>query len=142
MAEKDGENDTREEDTNIRYIDIQRTRIDWYVSIRNLAAYGKRTGYNMSHYRRCIDRWVSFFSPHLRPVTDSQSANESASYLSTLTLPESDVEIVERKIKRRMEARPGVIVRNQRDLSLERVKLATNLGNLAGTVVNLATADH
>jgi hypothetical protein len=106
MAEKDGENDTREEDTNIRYVDNLRTRIDWYVSIRNLAAYGKRSGYNMNHYKRCIDRWVSFFSPHLRPVTDSQSANEAASYLSVLTLPDSDVEIVEREINK-MVRQPG-----------------------------------
>jgi predicted DNA-binding ArsR family transcriptional regulator len=106
MAEKDGESDTREEDTNIRYIDIQRTRIDWYVSIRNLAAYGKRTGYNMNHCKRCIDRWVSFFSPHLRPVTDSQSAKESASYLSVLTLPDNNVEIFERAINK-MVRQPG-----------------------------------
>jgi hypothetical protein len=49
-------NDTRKEDTNIRYIDNQRTKIDWYVSVRNLAEYGKRSGYRMSHYKRCIDR--------------------------------------------------------------------------------------
>jgi hypothetical protein len=39
-------------------------------------------------------------------VTDSQTANESASYLSVLTLPDSDVEIVEREINK-MVRQPG-----------------------------------
>jgi hypothetical protein len=106
MSEKDGENDTREEDTNIRYLDSQRTKIDWYVSVRNLATYGKRTGYSMSHNKRCLDRWVSYFTPNLRPVTEGQTANEATSYLSVLTLPDSDVEIVEREICK-MTRQPG-----------------------------------
>jgi hypothetical protein len=34
----------------------------------------------------------------MRPVTDNMDANEAASYLSSLTLPDNDVEIVEREI--------------------------------------------
>jgi hypothetical protein len=52
----------------------------------------------MNHYKRCIDRWVSYFAPNMRPVTDQMNANEAASYLSSLTLPDNDVDIVEREI--------------------------------------------
>jgi hypothetical protein len=72
--------------------------IDWYASVRNLSSYGARTGYTMNHYKRCIDRWVSYFAPNMRPVTDQMDANEAASYLSSLTLPDNDVDIVEREI--------------------------------------------
>jgi hypothetical protein len=60
----------------------------------------------MPHYKRCIDRWVSFISPNIRPVTEGQIANEAASYLSVLTLPDSDIEIVEREISK-MTRQPG-----------------------------------
>jgi hypothetical protein len=52
----------------------------------------------LNHYKRCIDRWVSYFAPNMRPVTDQMDANEAASYLSSLTLPDNDVYIVEREI--------------------------------------------
>jgi hypothetical protein len=82
----------------LRYLDQKKETIDWYASIRNLSSYGARTEYTMNHYKRCIDRWVSYFAPNMRPVSDNMDANEAASYLSSLTLPDNDVEIVEREI--------------------------------------------
>jgi hypothetical protein len=98
LVEKDNECNTRDEDTMLRYLDQKKEAIDWYASIRNLSSYGSRTGYSMQHYKRCIDRWVSYFAPNTQPVTDQMDANEAASYLSSLTLPDNDVEIVEREI--------------------------------------------
>jgi hypothetical protein len=98
LVDKDDECNTRDEDNMLRYLDQKKETIDWYASIRNLSSYGARTGYTMNHYKRCIDRWVSYFAPNMRPVTDNMDANEAASYLSSLTLPDNDVEIVEREI--------------------------------------------
>jgi hypothetical protein len=98
LVEKDDECNTRDEDTMLRHLDQKKVVIDWYASIRNLSSYGARTGYTMNHYKRCIDRWVSYFAPNMRPVTDQMDANEAASYLSSLTLPDNDVDIVEREI--------------------------------------------
>jgi hypothetical protein len=39
-------------------------------------------------------------------VTEGQTANEAASYLSVLTLPDTDIEIVEREISK-MTRQPG-----------------------------------
>jgi hypothetical protein len=62
IAEKDGENDTKEEDSNILFMDGKRESIDWYRSTRDLAAYGQRVGYSMHHYKLSIDTWVSYFT--------------------------------------------------------------------------------
>jgi hypothetical protein len=77
LVEKDSENDTREEDPLLRYIDRQNNKIDWYASMRNLAGYGESSGYSEGHCKRCIDRWDSFFSPELRPVTELLSADKA-----------------------------------------------------------------
>jgi transposase len=71
IIEKDGENDTREEDPLIRYIDRHNNKIDWYSTMRNLADYGRRSGYSEGHYKRCIDRWVTFFCS--RPKTNNRA---------------------------------------------------------------------
>jgi hypothetical protein len=106
IIEKDGENDTREEDPLLRYIDRQNNKIDWYSTMCNLAGYGKRSGYSEGHYKRCIDHWVSFFAPDLRPITESLSADKAGSFLSSLTIPDSDLEIVERNLKS-LKRKPG-----------------------------------
>jgi hypothetical protein len=106
IIEKDGENDTREEDPLLRYIDRQNNKIDWYSTMRNLAGYGKRSGYSEGHYKRCKDRWVSFFAPDLRPITEPLSADKAGSFLSSLTIPDSDLEIVERNLKS-LKRKPG-----------------------------------
>jgi hypothetical protein len=45
--------------------------------MRNLAGYGESSGYSEGHCKRCIDRWDSFFSPELRPVTELLSADKA-----------------------------------------------------------------
>jgi hypothetical protein len=94
LAEKDGENDTKEEDSNIQFMDGKRESIDWYRSTIDMAAYGQRVGFSMQHYKRCIDRWVSYFSPNKRPIIEQMTANEAASFLSSLTPPDSDYGVV------------------------------------------------
>jgi hypothetical protein len=74
--------------------------------MHNLAGYGKRSGYRQGHYKRCIDRWVSFFAPDMRPITEPLSADRAGSFLSSLTIPDSDLEIVERNLKT-VKRKPG-----------------------------------
>jgi hypothetical protein len=114
---------TREEDPLLRYIDRVNNKIEWYATMRNLASYGKRHGYGESHYKRCIDRWVSFFSPELRPVTESLNADKAGSFLSSLTIPDSDLQIVERNLKA-LKRPPGeklISVMNTLEASAERL---------------------
>jgi hypothetical protein len=43
------------------------------------------------------DRFVSHFDPYLRPITEKMGANELATFLSNLTLPNSEFEISNRR---------------------------------------------
>jgi hypothetical protein len=70
LIEKCDECNIRDKDTMLRYLDPKKENIDWYTTMRNLSSYGIRSGYSMSHHNRCIDRWVSYFAPNMRPVTD------------------------------------------------------------------------
>lgn len=92
------ENDTSEDDAMIRYVENDNNQIDYFYSVRNLASLGERLGYTEYHYKNTLDRWVSYFDPQLRPLTERMGMNEMATFLSNLTLPESEYEMIEREI--------------------------------------------
>jgi hypothetical protein len=66
--------------------------------IANIAEYGRESGYTLAHYKRALDRFVSHFDPSLRPITEKMGANEMATFLSNLTLPDSEFEVFEQQI--------------------------------------------
>ena len=84
LLKRAGLNDSRMEDTAIRYMDFQKQAEDrmpdWHAITRNLLA-GESVGYNERHYKHALDRLVSFFQPQLRPVTERMTAIELARFL-------------------------------------------------------------
>ena len=88
-------NESRMEDTAIRYIDFQKraeTRTpDWHAITRNLKLAGESVGCDERH---ALDKFVSFFQPQLRPVTERMPAIELARFLLNLNWPDSEYDII------------------------------------------------
>jgi hypothetical protein len=81
LLQKDHTNDTRAEDSLIRYLSNPKS-IDWHQLIENIAEYGRESGYTLAHYKRALDKFVSHFDPSLRPITEEMGANEMATFMS------------------------------------------------------------
>ena len=88
IMQRQGNNDIRQEDSLLIFLDTQRKQPHWYKIIHNLKAYGEQSGYTLNHYKRCLDRFVGFFAPHLSPVTDNLEPVDLAKFLLKLTMPE------------------------------------------------------
>jgi hypothetical protein len=97
LLQKDHTNDTRAEYSLIRYLSDPKT-IDWLRTIENIAEYGRESGYTLAHYKRALGRFVSHFDPSLRPITEKMEANEMATFLSNLTLPDYEFKVFEQQI--------------------------------------------
>ena len=92
--------DTRSEDVLIRYLPGRELKEpDWYYTVRELRRHGEAHGYTLAHFKSALDRMVSHFDAKMRIVTEHMDANQMATYLSNLTLPESEYEVVESQIK-------------------------------------------
>ena len=67
LLKRAGLNDSRMEDTAIRYMDFQKRVKDrtphWHTMTRNLKLVGESVGYDERHYKCALDRLVSFFQP-------------------------------------------------------------------------------
>ena len=88
IMQRQGNNDIRQEDSLLIFLDTQRKQPHWYKIIHNLKTYGEQSGYTLNHYKRCLDRFVGFFAPHLSPVTDNLEPVDLAKFLLKLTMPE------------------------------------------------------
>ena len=88
IMQRQGNNDIRQEDSLLIFLDTSRKQPHWYKIIHNLKAYGEQSGYTLNHYKRCLDRFVGFFAPHLSPVTDNLEPVDLAKFLLKLTMPE------------------------------------------------------
>jgi hypothetical protein len=77
--------DTRAEDTAIRFVRRPNKgdegQVDWYKTIKELQKVGDNLGYTIAHYKTTMDRWVSFFAPNLRTMTEPMEANRHARLL-------------------------------------------------------------
>ena len=91
-------NDIRGEDSLVRYLPGKKDP-DWYHTVRNLKSFGAKIGYTKQHYKSALDRFVSFFSPDLAIITEHMQANGMATFLSSLTLPEPEFELIENRLK-------------------------------------------
>jgi len=79
--------DTRQEDALLVFTDAQHKQPDWYTVVRNLKHFGEPLGYNNDHYKRCLDRFVGYFAPSLKPVTDDLNATDLAKFLMKMSIP-------------------------------------------------------
>ena len=98
LLKRAGLNDSRMEDTAIRYMDFQKRAEDrtpdWHAITRNLKIAGESVGYDERHYKHALDRLVSFFQPQLRPVTERMRAVELARFLLNLNVPDSEYDVI------------------------------------------------
>ena len=86
--------DTRAEDTAIRFVRRPNKGdeglVDWYKTIKELQKVGDNLGYSVEHYKTTMDRWVSFFAPNLRTMTEPMEVNRQARLLMKMTAPENE----------------------------------------------------
>ena len=98
LLKRAGLNDSRMEDTAIRYMDFQKRSEDrtpdWHAITRNLKLAGESVGYDERHYKHALDRLVSFFQPQLRPVTERMTAIELARFLLNLNVPDTEYDVI------------------------------------------------
>jgi hypothetical protein len=64
--------------------------VDWYRTIKELAKLGELLGYTEQHYKAALDRWVSYFSPNLRTMTERMEVTSQAHLLMKMTAPENE----------------------------------------------------
>jgi len=86
--------DTRAEDTAIRYVRRpskgDEGQVDWYKTIKELCKVGDALSYTINHYKQTMDRWISFFAPNLRSMTEPMDADRQARLLMKMTAPENE----------------------------------------------------
>jgi hypothetical protein len=87
LIQRDAPNDIRQEDSLLVFLDIQHKQVDWYSVVINLKKFGEPLGYNAGHYKRCLDRFIGFFAPALKPVTDELTHIELSKFLMRMCVP-------------------------------------------------------
>jgi hypothetical protein len=109
LLKRDSENDTRTEDSLIRFLSDKNP--DWFATIENVKNFGERVGYDERHYKTCLDRLVSYYTPKIRVITEKMVANDLATFLSNQTMPESEFEVIDSQIKQ-LVRQPGDKIRS------------------------------
>ena len=98
LLKRELHNDTRIEDSLLRYLDEDRKKPEWSRVISNLKQYGESAGYTLDHYKQALDRWISFFLSSLQNVTGSMGANEIAKLLIDMHSPKSRFDILQKEM--------------------------------------------
>ena len=98
LLKKESPNDTRKEDSLLRYTDEHRRKPEWHRVIANLKKYGESNGYDTIHFKQALDRWISFFLPSLQKITENMSPNEVATLLINMHKPKSSFNILQKEI--------------------------------------------
>ena len=98
MIKKETPNDTRIEDSLLRYSDEQRKKHEWHRVIANLKKYGESNGYDTIHCKQALDRWISFFLPSLQKITENMDPDEVATLLINMHMPESSFDILQKEM--------------------------------------------
>jgi hypothetical protein len=91
-------NDTRVEDSLLRYVDEHRKKPEWGIVITNLKNYGEKNGYDLVHYKQALDRWISFFLPSLQKITESMTPNEVVNLLTSMHKPKSQFDTLQKEM--------------------------------------------
>jgi hypothetical protein len=87
LMQREEPNDVRNKDAQLVFVDTQHKNPDWHYVVQNLKNFGEPLGYNLDHYKRALNRFIGYFSPSLKTVTDELDANELAQFLMQLTMP-------------------------------------------------------
>ena len=87
LCQRTENNDTRLEDTIIRFLDDEHKQVDWHATITNLHDLGRDLGYTLPHYNRVMNRFVTHFNPSISSLINGMNANETARFLQSLNTP-------------------------------------------------------
>ena len=98
LLKKETPNDTRIEDSLLRYSDEQRKKPEWHRVIANLKKYGESNGYDTIHFKQALDRWISFFLPSLQKITENMDPDEVATLLINMHKPKSSFDILQKEM--------------------------------------------
>jgi len=103
-------NDTRAEDSWIQYADDKHKHVNWYDTIKTIRTMGEYLGYTELHYRRLLDRFVSYFASGIAPVARRMPLASLCRMLMTSSMPAPDKEITLDAI-RKLTRLPGECLR-------------------------------
>jgi len=92
LVEREASNDARGEDVLLNFLDSEHKIVDWHKVVYSIKKFGEPLGYSLNHYKQCFDRFISFFSPELKTVTDPMDATELAKFLLRTSIPPSKYE--------------------------------------------------
>ena len=106
ILEKNTENDSRIEDTLLRYADKDRQRPEWSITLENFKKYGEKHGYGEEHFKLTLDRWISWFEPSLQTVTNEMKAEDIAKLLLSMYKPTDKFTTLRRELMN-MTRKPG-----------------------------------
>lgn len=87
LIQRENSNDIRQEDALLVFSDSKHSQPDWYAIVKNIKNFGEPLGYTLTHYRNVLCRFIGFFAPQLKPVTDELTAIELAKFLMRLNIP-------------------------------------------------------
>ena len=103
-------NDTRAEDSWLQYADDKHKHINWYDTLRTIQTMGAYLGYTELHYRRLLDRFVSYFASNIAPVARRMPLVNLCRMLMTSSMPAPEKEITLDAI-RKLTRSPGECLR-------------------------------
>jgi hypothetical protein len=99
LLQREHAGDVRLEDSLLVFTDPNHKNPDWNHVIRNLKTYGESLGYTNAHYKRVMDRFVGYFAPALKSVTDDLPALELARFLMRMSIPTPKFEKIASQIE-------------------------------------------
>ena len=98
VFKKDSPNDSRLEDSLLRYLDTDRKKPEWHAVILNFKKFGEEHGYDVRHYKQALDRWISFFIPSIQSITESMDPIEISQLLVSMYKPKSKFDVVQKEM--------------------------------------------
>ena len=103
-------NDTRAEDSWLQYSDDKHKHVNWYDTLRTIQTMGAYLGYTELHYRRLLDRFISYFASNIAPVARRMPLVNLCRMLMTSSMPAPEKEITLDAI-RKLTRSPGECLR-------------------------------
>jgi hypothetical protein len=98
LLERELPNDVRQEDALLHFTDQHHRQVDWDTVVKKLKQFGESVGYSMAHYGHCLDRFIAFFQPHLKTITDPLPPVEKARFLLRTNIPENKYDRITRSL--------------------------------------------
>ena len=87
LLQNEDQNDIRAEDSWLQYLDSTHKKINWFATIQTIQSEGSWLGYTTRHYKRVLERFVSYFNSELAPLARIMPVDNLAKLLMSSTIP-------------------------------------------------------